>query len=241
MKFIKVKDYTEMSEKACEILVDRMQNNKNPLIGLATGSTPEGLYQLLIDKNKQGKIDFSNTKTFNLDEYVGLADEDPSSYHYFMNDKLFNHIEIPNENIFLPSGAAPDIEQECEVYEAAIKQAGPIDIQLLGIGGNGHIGFNEPGTAFDSRTHIVDLDKSTIESNARFFDSIDDVPTKAITMGIGTILDSKEILMIISGKNKQSAVKQLLSGIVTEDVPASALHNHPNVTVIIDEAAWGNN
>ena len=241
MEFIKVKNYDEMSEKACELLVDRMKKLEKPVIGLATGSTPEGLYKLLIEKYKQGEINFANTTTFNLDEYVSLDDENPNSYHYFMNDKLFNHIEIPAENIHLPSGVAADMEQECRDYEAAIKAAGQIDVQLLGIGNNGHIGFNEPGTSFDSRTHIVELEESTIQSNARFFDSIDDVPTKAISMGIGTILDSKEILMVISGEGKQEAVKQLLSGVITEDVPASALHKHPNTTVIIDEAAWGDN
>ena len=154
-----------------------------------------------------------------------------------MNEKLFNHITIPKGNIHVPSGVAGDSYQECEDYEQLIKESGQIDIQLLGIGVNGHIGFNEPGTSFDSRTHIVDLDEETIQSNARFFDSIDQVPTKAITMGIGTILESKEILLIISGEGKQAAVKQLLSGEISEAVPASALHKHPNATVIIDEAA----
>lgn len=241
MEFIKVKDYDEMSEKAAEMLVDRMKKLQQPIIGLATGSTPEGLYKLLIEKNKQGEVDFSNTITFNLDEYVSLDDDDPSSYHYFMNDKLFNHINIQKGNIHVPSGIADDMQKECEDYEAIIRDAGQVDVQLLGIGKNGHIGFNEPGTTFDSRTHLIDLDETTIESNARFFDSIDDVPTEAITMGIGTILDSKEILMIISGEGKQEAVKHLMSGEITEDVPASALHKHPNVTVIIDEAAWGEN
>lgn len=241
MEFIKVKNYDEMSEKACEILVDRMSKLQQPVIGLATGSTPEGLYKLLIDKYKKGELDFSNTVTFNLDEYVGLDDDDPNSYHYFMNDKLFNHINIPAENIHVPSGVAENIQQECLDYESAMKVAGQIDVQLLGIGQNGHIGFNEPGTAFDSRTHLVDLDESTIQTNARFFDSIEDVPTKAVSMGIGTILESKEVLMVISGASKQEAVKHLLSGEITEDVPASALHKHPNVTVIVDEAAWGDN
>ncbi|MHA6250710.1 glucosamine-6-phosphate deaminase [Oceanobacillus sp. CAU 1775] len=241
MKFIKVKDYEQLSQKAYEILSDRIKDLAQPRIGLATGSTPEGLYQLIIDECKKGNMDLSSALTFNLDEYIGLDDEHPSSYHYFMNDKLFNHIEIPAENIFLPSGVAEDVQVECEDYEATIKKAGQIDLQLLGIGGNGHIGFNEPGTSFESRTHVVDLDESTIQANARFFDSIEEVPTKAITMGIGTILDSKEILMIISGESKQEAVTQLLSGVITEDVPATALHKHPNATVIIDEAAWGDN
>lgn len=239
MRFIKVKDYAEMSEKACELFMRRIEHLEEPTIGLATGSTPEGLYRLFIEKHKKGLLDFSKIRTFNLDEYVGLDDEDANSYHYFMNDKLFNHVDIPVNNIYLPSGVAEDMEKECRDYEAQIKAAGGIDVQLLGIGKNGHIGFNEPGTSFDSRTHIVDLDQSTIEANSRYFPSIEAVPTKAITMGVGTILDSAEIIMIISGESKRDAVKQLMSGKVSEDIPASALYNHRNATVIIDEAAWG--
>lgn len=241
MKFIKVKDFKEMSMKAAEMIADRVKESEKPVLGLATGSTPEGLYKILVEKYKQGEIDFSNTVTFNLDEYIGLPDDDPQSYHYFMNENLFKHINIPTENTHVPSGMAEDVQQECRDYESLIQSTGKIDLQILGIGKNGHIGFNEPGTAFDSRTHIVDLDETTIQANARFFDSIDDVPTKAITMGIGTILESKEILMIISGEGKQEAVTKLLQGEISEDFPASALHKHPNTTVIIDEAAWGDN
>lgn len=241
MEIIKVKDYQELSQRAYEIFSENIKRLKEPRLGLATGSTPEGLYKLIVEGVKKNELDLSKAVTFNLDEYIGLPDEHPSSYHHFMNEKLFNHITIPKENIHVPSGVAGDSYQECENYEQLIKESGQIDIQLLGIGVNGHIGFNEPGTSFDSRTHIVDLDEETIQSNARFFDSIDQVPTKAITMGIGTILESKEILLIISGEGKQAAVKQLLSGEISEDVPASALHKHPNATVIIDEAAWGDN
>lgn len=241
MKIVKVKDYEEMSRKAAEIVAERMNAIENPVIGLATGSTPEGMYEILIDKYNKGEIDFANTTTFNLDEYVGITDDDPNSYHYFMDKHLFNHVNIPKEKTHVPSGMADDLDRECREYEEAIKAAGNIDLQLLGIGNNGHIGFNEPGTPVDSRTHIIGLKEETIQANARFFDSIDEVPTKAITMGIGTILDSKEILMIISGKNKRDAVTSLLKGTISEDIPASALHNHPNATVIIDEAAWGDN
>lgn len=241
MKFIKVKDFKEMSMKAAEMIADRVKESEKPVLGLATGSTPEGLYKILVEKYKQGEIDFSNTVTFNLDEYIGLPDDDPQSYHYFMNENLFKHINIPAENTHVPSGIAEDVQQECRDYESLIQSTGKIDLQILGIGKNGHIGFNEPGTAFDIRTHIVDLDETTIQANARFFDSIDDVPTKAITMGIGTILESKEILMIISGEGKREAVTKLLQGEISEDFPASALHKHPNTTVIIDEAAWGDN
>ncbi|MCM3741818.1 glucosamine-6-phosphate deaminase [Oceanobacillus luteolus] len=241
MEFIKVKDFKEMSMKAAEVIADRVKESEKPVLGLATGSTPEGLYKILVEKYKQGEIDFSKTVTFNLDEYIGLPDDDPQSYHYFMNENLFKHINIPAENTHVPSGMAEDVQQECRDYESLIQSTGKIDLQILGIGKNGHIGFNEPGTAFDSRTHIVDLDETTIQANARFFDSIDDVPTKAITMGIGTILESKEILMIISGEGKREAVTKLLQGEISKDFPASALHKHPNTTVIIDEAAWGDN
>lgn len=241
MNIIKVKDYDEMSRKAAEIVADRMKKLDRPVLGLATGSTPEGMYKYLIEKNKSGEIDFSNTVTFNLDEYVGLPEEDPNSYHYFMEDKLFKHINISRENTHVPNGMAEDLEKECRDYEEAIKAHGGIDLQLLGIGGNGHIGFNEPGTSFDSRTQVIQLSDETIHANARFFDSIDDVPTKAITTGIGTILESKEVLMIISGESKKDAVTKLLQGEVTEDMPASALYKHPNATVIIDEAAWADN
>lgn len=241
MKFVKVKDYKEMSMKAAELVVERMQEKNDLTLGLATGSTPEGLYQLLVERNKAGEIDFTNTTTFNLDEYCGLPEDDPNSYHYFMDEHLFKHVNVKKENTHVPSGMADDLYQECRDFEAAIQAAGKIDLQLLGIGKNGHIGFNEPGTAFDSRTHIIELDNTTIQANARFFDSIDDVPTRAITMGIGTILESREILMIISGESKRDVATKLIQGGISEDFPASALHKHPNATVIIDEAAWGDN
>jgi glucosamine-6-phosphate deaminase len=241
MKLIKVEDYQELSRKAAEIVADRMNSIENPVLGLATGSTPEGLYQLLVEKNKQGEIDFSNTTTFNLDEYIGLPYDDENSYHYFMEEHLFRHVNLKPENTHVPSGMTDDLMKECRDFEAAIQAAGYIDLQLLGIGKNGHVGFNEPGTSFEERTHITELKNETILANARFFESIDEVPTKAITMGIGTILDSKEILMIISGESKRDAVTKLLEGSISEDLPASSLHKHPNATVIIDAAAWGDN
>lgn len=241
MKLIKVESYEELSRKAVEIVADRMKKLEQPVLGLATGSTPEGLYKLLVERYNQGEIDFSNTVTFNLDEYVGLPDDDPSSYHHFMDEHLFQHVNLPPENAYVPSGMTDNLEGECHAFEAAIQSAGKIDLQILGIGKNGHVGFNEPGTPFDTRTHITELNNMTIQANARFFDSIDEVPTKAITMGIGTILDSKEILMIISGESKQEAVTKLIKGGISEDLPASALRKHPNATVIIDAAAWGDN
>lgn len=237
MKIIKVKDYEEMSEKAYSELMDKVSHLEHPVLGLATGSTPEGLYRHINEKYEQGKISFKDVKSFNLDEYVGLDKSDPASYYYFMETKLFNDVDISKDQVRVPNGIAQDLEKECNDYETAIKEAGGIDVQLLGIGINGHIGFNEPGTSFSSKTHVVDLEESTIQANARFFDSIDEVPTKAISMGIDTIMQSKEIILLVSGASKADALAKLMNGEVTEDVPASILQNHPHVTVIADEAA----
>lgn len=237
MNIIKVKDYDEMSKQACSFLLENMSQLDKPVLGLATGSTPEGLYANLIKSYQEGKVSFKNVTTFNLDEYVGLQADDPQSYRYYMNDKLFSHIDILTENAHVPNGDAADIEQECKDYEQLIADAGKVDVQILGLGLNGHIGFNEPGTPFSSRTHIVDLKESTRQANARFFDSIDEVPVKAITMGIDTIMDSKKILLLVSGKNKAEAVARLVNGEVSEDFPASILKLHEDVTVIADEEA----
>lgn len=237
MHVIKVKDYEAMSEKACDILVKEMKSNERAVLGLATGSTPEGLYKRLIEKYKNHEVSFKQIKTFNLDEYVGLDKSDKNSYYYYMNDKLFKHIDIPATHASLPNGKTENIAAECERYEKKIKNAGQIDIQVLGIGLNGHIGFNEPNTPFTSRTHVVKLDESTRQANARFFHSIDDVPTEAITMGIATIMDSKKILLLASGEKKAEILAQVIHGEITEKVPASVLQKHPNVTIIADEAA----
>lgn len=238
MEVIRVKDYDGMSEEAASILVERINRLDNPVLGLATGSTPEGLYKRLIEEYKQGNVSFKNVKSFNLDEYVGLEKNDPNSYYYFMKEKLFDHVDISLENVRVPNGVASDLQQECKDHEAAIQTSGGIDVQLLGIGANGHIGFNEPGTPFSSKTQVVDLDESTIEANSRFFDSIEDVPTQAVSMGIETIMNSKEILLLVSGAGKAEALDRLINGDVTEDLPASVLKNHPNVTVIADDAAF---
>jgi glucosamine-6-phosphate deaminase len=238
MEVIRVKDYDAMSEEAASILVERINRLDNPVLGLATGSTPEGLYKRLIEEYKQGNVSFKNVKSFNLDEYVGLEKNDPNSYYYFMKDKLFDHVDISLENVRVPNGVASNLQQECKDHEAAIQEAGGIDVQLLGIGANGHIGFNEPGTPFTSKTQVVDLDESTIQANSRFFDSIEEVPTQAVSMGIETIMNSKEILLLVSGAGKAEALNRLINGDVTEDLPASVLKNHPNVTVIADEAAF---
>jgi glucosamine-6-phosphate deaminase len=237
MEFITVKNYQEMSDQACTIMIDKINQIEQPVLGLATGSTPEGLYQNLIEKYNQGQVSFKHVTTFNLDEYVGLDREDVNSYYRYMKEKLFNHIDIAMERVHLPNGTAHDLEAECQHYEKQIQQAGKIDLQILGMGINGHIGFNEPGTSFHSSTHIVDLAPSTREANSRFFPSIDDVPTQALTMGIETIMESKEVLLLVSGKQKAEAIARLAEGEISEDFPASILRNHPNVTVIVDEGA----
>ncbi len=238
MEVIRVKDFDEMSERAASFLAERIERLENPVLGLATGSTPEGLYQCLIKKYNQGEISFKQVKSFNLDEYVGLEKTDPNSYYYFMKRNLFDHVDISLNHVRVPNGVAADLQQECDEHEKAIKAAGGIDVQLLGIGANGHIGFNEPGSTFKSKTHVADLDESTIQANSRFFNSMEEVPTQAISMGIETIMNSKEILLLISGESKAEALAKLLHGEVTEKVPASILKNHPNVTVIADEAAF---
>ncbi|GIO26443.1 glucosamine-6-phosphate deaminase [Ornithinibacillus bavariensis] len=237
MNIISVKDYQEMSKKASEIVVKTVKELEKPVLGLATGSTPEGLYQCLIENNKDKQVSFQNVTTFNLDEYVGLAANDPNSYRYFMDEKLFNHIDISKENTFVPNGVAAKLEEECASYEELIRSHGSIDLQILGIGLNGHIGFNEPGTPFTSRTHIVELDESTRSANARFFASMDEVPTQAITTGIETIMESKKIVLLVSGENKADAIARLVNGEVSEDFPASILQKHQDVTIIADEAA----
>lgn len=237
MNILRVKDYHEMSERACSILVDKINNSAQPVIGLATGSTPEVLYQHLIKEYTRGVVSFKQTTSFNLDEYIGLAKDHLNSYHYYMKDHLFRHIDIDMERVFVPDGETNNAEKACQHYDELIHGKGNIDLQVLGLGLNGHIGFNEPGTSFASRTHIVNLAKSTRQANARFFPSIDDVPTKAITMGIETIMESKQIIVLVSGKEKAGAVDRLLNGKVSEDFPASILQKHPHVTIIADEAA----
>lgn len=237
MKIIKAKDYNEMSKIACQLTIDRMKHYKRPVLGLATGSTPEGLYKCLINHYKSGHISFDNVMTFNLDEYIGLAENNKNSYHYYMNDKLFDHINLPQKNAYVPNGVSDCFETECKQYEQLIKDAGGIDIQLLGLGINGHIGFNEPGTTLDSRTHVVTLEESTRNANAHFFASEGEVPKQAISMGVATIMESKEIILLVSGDKKAHALERLVTGTVSEEFPASILQQHGNVTIIADEAA----
>lgn len=209
-------------------------------LGLATGGTPVGMYQELVRRYQTGEISFRNVRTFNLDEYVGLPADHPQSYRSFMRTHLFDHVDVDAENTYIPDGMASDPEAEARRYDRLLTEYGPIDAQVLGIGTNGHIGFNEPGTPFESRTHVIELAQATRESNARFFDSIDEVPRYAITVGIANILEAKAILLLARGANKAEALRRAFTEAPTPSVPASALQRHPNVTVIADrEAAEG--
>jgi glucosamine-6-phosphate deaminase len=237
MEVVEVKDYNEMSQRACSILLNTIKQIESPVLGLATGSTPLQLYNYLIEAYRNQEISFQNVSTFNLDEYVGINKFDHNSYRYYMDENLFKHIDILPDNINIPKGNAVELEKECLEYEEKIRSAGHVNVQILGLGLNGHIGFNEPGSSFQSRTHIVDLAESTRRANARFFDSINEVPSKAITMGIGTIMESKKILLLVSGEKKATALAKLLNDEVSEDFPASVLKQHENVLVIADEAA----
>lgn len=207
------------------------------VLGLATGSTPLKPYGQMIDLYKKGVVDFSKVTTFNLDEYVNLDVNDKNSYHSFMHENLFDHINIPEESINFLNGNASDPEKECEEYENKIKKAGGIDIQLLGIGSNGHIAFNEPSDCFQRWSHVVNLKESTVKDNSRFFKSIEEVPTQAVTMGIGSIMQAKKILIIAIGENKAKAIKQLINGNVTPQCPASVLQFHTDVTLMLDRGA----
>lgn len=237
MRIIKAKNYEDMSAKAADIMAAQVIIKPNAVLGLATGSTPEGLYANLIKKYNAGELDFSKIKTVNLDEYKGLTRDHDQSYYYFMNDKLFNHINIDKANTNVPDGTKDDGDAECARYEKLIKALGGIDIQLLGIGGNGHIGFNEPDEAFIRDTHCVKLTDDTIEANSRFFASKDEVPRFAYTMGIGSIMQANKILLVASGKSKAKAVYDTVCGPITPKVPASILQLHADVTIVADEDA----
>lgn len=236
MQIIVVNDYEEMSERGAEILAEVVRANPAATLGLATGTTPIGAYRALIRKYERGEISFAAVHTVNLDEYVGLPETDEQSYRYFMNEQLFSHIDIDPANTQVPSGVADDLEAECARYTAMLA-AHPQDIQLLGLGSDGHIGFNEPGAPFDGHTHITDLAESTIRDNARLFDRIEDVPTCAITMGIADVMQAKKILLMANGKNKADAVFAMIRGAVDESCPASILQRHPNAIVILDREA----
>lgn len=232
MKIIYAKDYSDLSRKAANIISAQVILKPNSVLGLATGSTPIGTYKQLIEWYEKGDIDFSVARSVNLDEYVGINSDNEQSYRYFMDTHLFSHINIKRENTYVPNGKAVDLQEECKVYDDLIQKVGGIDMQLLGIGHNGHIGFNEPDQAFEKTTHIVELGDTTISANARFFDSIEEVPRKAITMGIKSIMQAQKILLIANGKDKEEIINKALNGPVTPAIPASILQLHPDLTVI---------
>lgn len=237
MNIIKAKDYQDMSRKAANIISAQVIMKPDCVLGLATGSTPVGTYEQLVDWYKKGDLDFSKVSSVNLDEYRGLKRTDPQSYYYFMHEHLFSHVNIREEATHVPDGTNPDADAACAEHERIIRELGGIDLQLLGLGNNGHIGFNEPCECFEKTTHCVDLTQSTIEANSRFFQSIEEVPTQAYTMGIGTIMAAKKILVVVNGEGKADIVARAFWGPVTPEVPASILQMHPDVTVVADEAA----
>ena len=238
MRIIKAKDYNEMSKKAADIIAAQIILKPNSVLGFATGSSPVGTYQELIKKCTAGDISFADITTVNLDEYKGLAKDNDQSYDYFMNDNLFKHVDIDRKRTFLPDGLAENPSAECARYEALIQELGGVDLQLLGFGHNGHIGFNEPSDHFEKAVNCVTLTARTIEANKRFFASADDVPRQAYTMGIGTIMAAKKIVVVVAGEDKAEAVKNSITGPITPAVPGSILQLHPDVTIVCDEAAY---
>lgn len=237
MRIYKAKDYEDLSRKTALILAAQIIMKPDCVLGLATGSSPIGAYEELVRWYEMGSLDFSAVKTVNLDEYRGLSRENEQSYHYFMQKHLFRKINIDSDRTFLPDGTAQDVEHECSRYDETIRLVGGVDLQLLGIGHNGHIGFNEPGRFFEKGTHCVDLAESTIQANRRFFASEEEVPRQAFTMGIGTIMTARRILLIVSGKAKAEILNKALFGPVTPEIPASILQFHENMTVVADEEA----
>ena len=237
MRIIIAKDYEDLSKKAAHIIAGQLIMKPDSVLGLATGSTPIGTYQYLKQMYADGLISFSRVTTFNLDEYVGLDVHSDQSYIHFMNEELFKFVDINRKNVHIPSGVTTDIQSECRQYEVDIREKGGIDLQLLGIGRNGHIGFNEPDLKFEASTHLVELDEDTIKANARFFTSEEEVPKTAISMGIKTIMHAKKIVLLASGKEKATTIYQMIYGDIHPELPASVLQIHPDVTVILDEGA----
>ena len=230
-------DPHQASARVADIIAEQVSAKPNSVLGLATGGTPVETYRLLAEKNRRGEVDFASVTTFNLDEYVGLAGDHPQSYRLFMDTQLFDHINVDRLRTHVPDGLAEHVEKHCRRYETMIRDAGGIDLQLLGLGHNGHIAFNEPGSPRESRTRQVDLTAETIEKNARFFDSIEQVPRHAITMGVATILEARRIVLLATGAGKADAVASMLKGPVNESFPASLLREHGDVTVVVDRAA----
>lgn len=237
MRLMITESYEELSKAAAEEFAKVIKEKPNSVLGLATGGSPVGMYKELIKMYEKNELDFSKVTTVNLDEYIGLNPEHNQSYRHFMNENLFNHININIANTFVPNGLADNLEVECKEYDKKIMELGGIDIQLLGVGNNGHIAFNEPDEQLSAGTHVISLTENTIEANSRFFENINDVPKKAITMGLGGIMKAKKIILIASGESKAEAIKGLFSGKITTDNPASMLQMHRDVTVIVDKEA----
>ena len=237
MRILVCKDYNEVSQKAAQMILSQITLKPNCVLGLATGSTPIGMYENLVTMYQQGLVDFSEVQTFNLDEYLSISPTNEQSYHYFMNEYLFNHVNIDKNHIHIPNGMADSMQEECIRYEQLIKDVGGIDIQVLGIGHNAHIGYNEPTINFEKGTHIVELDESTRQANARFFNHIDEVPKYAITMGTGSIFKSRKIMLLATGTSKAQAIHDMVYGKVQPEVPASILQFHHDVVLILDEEA----
>ncbi|MDP4118664.1 MAG: glucosamine-6-phosphate deaminase [Bacillota bacterium] len=238
MRIIVCDDYDGLSLTAAKMIASQILLKPNSVLGLATGSTPVGTYNILMKMYADGETDFKDVLTFNLDEYYPIRDDNPQSYHYFMKEHLFSKININPSNVHILNGTVTDAAAECKTFERLIKKSGGIDLQLLGIGKNGHIGFNEPEANLNAGTHLTKLTQSTIEANSRFFENVDDVPTHALTMGIATILRSKKIVLLASGEEKQHIISSLLEGGISTAIPATMLKVHPDVTIICDRAAY---
>jgi glucosamine-6-phosphate deaminase len=239
MEVIVQQSYDQMSKAAAAIVADVLNAKPNAVLGMATGSTPLGVYKELVRLHREGRLDFAQVTTFNLDEYVGLPTTNPQSFHHFMHENFFKHVNIAPGNIYIPSGTTSNYKSFCPWYEQRIQECGGIDLQILGIGSDGHIAFNEPGSSLTSRTRLKTLARQTIEDNARFFNKPEEVPIYAITMGVGTILEARMLLLLANGPNKAHAVAQMVEGPVTSMITASALQMHPSATVFLDEAAAG--
>jgi len=237
MNVVIVKDYQELSVQAARLVADQITRKKNTVLGLATGQTPVGMYQELIKKFRKREIDFSQVVTFNLDEYYGLSPEHPQSYNYFMWDTFFQYINIKKENVYLLKGTTEDIAEECQRYEYLIEKRGGIDLQILGIGDNGHLGFNEPAMGLNSKTHLVNLSEETIRANSKYFSDIKEVPRQALTMGIGTIMKARKIILLAGGRKKAPVIAKTINGPVSTEVPATVLQLHNEVTILIDKEA----
>ena len=237
MRLMLCENYEEMSDKSADIVANQIAIKPESVLGLATGSTPEGMYKKLIAMYENRKVDFSRVKTFNLDEYYPISSENSQSYHYYMNEHLFSKVNIKDENINILNGQAENPYVECENFDKKIKEYGGIDLQILGIGTNGHIGFNEPAETLQSNTHLTTLSESTITANSRFFDDLSQVPTAALTMGMSSILHSKRIVLLACGKSKKQVVKELLNNDINTFIPATLLKVHPDVTIICDKEA----